>query len=284
MGIFDGCLLACDIDGTLLYDEILPERNIEKIKDFVREGGKFSLSTGRTSLALKDITSKIDCISPSVLSNGCVIYDFKAKKCITEKLLPRKTLFMVNRVIESVKIGVELHTADSVLVPSSSPASELHERYESMVPRYVSASEAVNRDINKVIYFLENEEQTKTVSGISKDYENECVFYKTSAFIGGVKQNYFEQIPKGVSKASALNELLAILKIRNGGFFAIGDYYNDVEMIKAADIGAVPLESPEDIKAQAEVVTGSVKDGAVADFIEYLEGIFKNGQANKTKS
>ncbi len=280
MGIFDGCLLACDIDGTLLYDKNLPERNIKKINDFVREGGKFSLSTGRTSLALKDVTSKIECIAPSVLSNGCVIYDFESGKCLAEKLLPQKTLFMVDRVIRAVEIGVELHTFDSVLVPSSSPASELHERYESMVPRYINSKEAVNHDINKVIYFLENEEQTKTVLEISKDYENECVFYHTSAFIGGVKQNYFEQIPKGVSKASALLELQKILNIKKGGLFAIGDYYNDLAMIKAANISAVPCGSPEDVKQAATITVGDVKNGAVADFIEYLEEIFRNGQAN----
>ena len=35
MGIFNGCLLACDIDGTLVSGELLPERNVEKIEYFV---------------------------------------------------------------------------------------------------------------------------------------------------------------------------------------------------------------------------------------------------------
>ena len=52
MGIFDGCLLACDIDGTLVSGELLPERNVERIEYFVSEGGAFSLSTGRTAAAV----------------------------------------------------------------------------------------------------------------------------------------------------------------------------------------------------------------------------------------
>ena len=51
-------------------------------------------------------------------------------------------------------------------------------------------------------------------------------------------------------------------------------------MIKAADISAVPCGSPEDVKQAATITVGDVKNGAVADFIEYLEEIFRNGQAN----
>ena len=48
------------------------------------------------------------------------------------------------------------------------------------------------------------------------------------------------------------------------------DYYNDLEMLKFADICAVPEETPDDIKEIADLVVGKVKNGAVADFIDYL--------------
>ena len=89
-------------------------------------------------------------------------------------------------------------------------------------------------------------------------------------------------MPSGVSKAGALASLLKMLNIKKGGYFAIGDYYNDVPMVKAADIGAVTAEAPEDVKRAANKVVGSAADGAVADFIEYLKERFKNGQANET--
>lgn len=283
MGIFDGCLLACDIDGTLLFDKTLPERNIDRINRFVREGGAFSLATGRTSQALIDVTSKIKCIAPSALSNGCVLFDFEKQKPISEKLLSKKSLHMVADVVETLKIGVEMHAASVVYVPSRSAASDLHEQYESMQAEFVDVQRAIEKRINKVIYFIENKKQEEQLLKLSEKYKGECVFYRTSTFIGGVKQSYLEQIPFGVSKAGALIELCKILNVKKGGFFAIGDYYNDVEMITAADIGAVPANSPEDIKKQASVVVGHAADGAVADFIEYLEGIFENGQTNQIK-
>lgn len=280
MGIFSGCLLACDIDGTLISGELLPERNIEKIKHFVNEGGMFSLSTGRTAAALSMITSEIDCIAPSVLSNGCVIYDFKKNMPIVERCLCGDSLNMVKTAINECGVGVELHSADRIFVPNRSAVSDLHESFERMSAEFVSIDEAAAHNINKVIYFLEKEEQYETLEHLAQEYSDDCTFYRTCAFIEGVKQNYFEQLPKGVSKAQALCELCDILNVKKGGFFAIGDYYNDVPMLKAADISAVPCESPDDIKQIADNVTCGAQDGAVADFIEYLEESFKNGLAN----
>ena len=47
-------------------------------------------------------------------------------------------------------------------------------------------------------------------------------------------------------------------------------------MIKKADISAVPSESPDDIKAYADFIAGTCKDGAVADFIDYLTKMRKD--------
>ena len=36
MGIFDGCLLASDIDGTLVENGEIAERNFEKVDFFIK--------------------------------------------------------------------------------------------------------------------------------------------------------------------------------------------------------------------------------------------------------
>ena len=53
----------------------------------------------------------------------------------------------------------------------------------------------------------------------------------------------------------------------------MGDYYNDLEMIKKADISAATDNAPEDVKLYADFVAGRCEDGAVADFIDYLAKI-----------
>ena len=49
-------------------------------------------------------------------------------------------------------------------------------------------------------------------------------------------------------------------------------------MIKTADIGAALIDSPDEVKAVAKTIVCEAKNGAVADFIDYLtERKLKNG-------
>ena len=56
---------------------------------------------------------------------------------------------------------------------------------------------------------------------------------------------------------------------------AIGDFYNDVPMLRAAGISATVGDANDDIKELVDFVGGRCLDGAVADFIEYIENTVK---------
>ncbi|MBQ3226919.1 MAG: HAD hydrolase family protein, partial [Clostridia bacterium] len=48
MGKFDGVLICTDLDGTLLKkDKTISEENLKAIEYFKREGGFFTIVTGR---------------------------------------------------------------------------------------------------------------------------------------------------------------------------------------------------------------------------------------------
>lgn len=276
MGIFSGCLLACDVDGTLLINENLPEVNIEKIKYFVSEGGAFALSTGRTAGALSFVTDKIDCLSPSIVANGSVIYDFKQDRSVYELFIPETDRFIVNEVKKKVStVGIELHSGKNVLVLNENKETLDHEKYENLTAKAIDYEESLRYNWNKAIYLFSDEREAVAVKEIIAQYETNSDFVDTSAVIDGTRRYYFEHVPRGVSKASAMKILCEKLNIKQGCCFAIGDYYNDLAMIKAADIGAALENSPDEVKRAADVTVCNVEDGAVADFINYLTNIRK---------
>ena len=80
-----------------------------------------------------------------------------------------------------------------------------------------------------------------------------------------------EVVNKGVNKGSAVLKLSQIIGIDSAKTAAIGDYYNDVDMLKTVSHPACCGQAPDDIKALAEYVTCHCNKGAVADFINYLE-------------
>ena len=271
MGIFDGCLLASDIDGTLVDSGYINPRNVEMIRTFVNEGGKFCLCTGRSIGAVECVLRQLDGVSHSVTANGCMIYDYEESKTLYELHLPKLDYKAAQLACESFpNVGSEIHAGINVLTLNRTPDSDLHQKYEELPTNCVDFNTACDYNWNKVVYFLTDETLYNELIPFLENNVTDCKLIVTSAIIDGLKRNYLEQVPKGVSKLSALKKLCEMLDIKEGKLFAIGDYYNDLEMIKNADISAVTVDTPDDIKQYAKFVGGSCKDGAVADFIEYL--------------
>ena len=81
---------------------------------------------------------------------------------------------------------------------------------------------------------------------------------------------YLECVAKGVSKGTALSDVRArcenVQKI-----LAVGDYENDLEMIRLADVGGAPGNAIEAVKRAADVVVAADNNhSAVARFLEQV--------------
>ncbi len=271
MKLFEGCLLACDLDGTLLSDEGMAKRNAEKIKYFIEEGGHFSMATGRTPSAVSEVLREIPDVSPSIMANGGVIYDFENRKTLFSVCIPKEDRFVLQNVLAKFpSVAAEVHIGEKVYIFSDNGESRDHREYEEFEVLECTYTEMCAMDFEKIIFFATNEDTYNELWEYTEGLNVSSRFIKTSATIKGSKRNYIEFVPKGVSKAFTLQKLVEILGITKGNCFAMGDYYNDLEMLKFADICAVPEETPDDIKEIATLVVGNVKNGAVADFIDYL--------------
>ena len=271
MGLFDGCLLASDIDGTLISSGYINPKNIEKIEFFINEGGIFVLSTGRSFVAFDDVLEKVKQVSYSIALNGCIIYDYNKADVIFSQTLPASDFEIVNKVLETgINVGIEIHTENKVYTINRTKNTDLHQVYEKFVSPDISFEEVVNYNWNKVLYIFDNSNDREKLKKILSAEKTNCTFIDTCAIIDGKLQNYYEQIPNGVSKAIALDKLCKRLNINNSRLFAIGDYYNDLEMLNQAYISAVPIASPEEVKKIADYITVECNEGAVADFIDFL--------------
>ncbi|WDC83624.1 HAD family hydrolase [Caloramator sp. mosi_1] len=63
---------------------------------------------------------------------------------------------------------------------------------------------------------------------------------------------YLEILSYGVSKGSALRELVKLLNIKENKVVAIGDYCNDIEMIKVAFLGVATKNAHSELKEQPD--------------------------------
>ncbi len=277
MGLFDNCILACDIDGTLMENDSINPKNIEKIEYFMNEGGKFSLSTGRAVIAAGEVAKLLQKVSPSVVTNGAVIFDYNDGKTILEKTVPKEDYRIVQLVYNNFeKIGIEIHCGDKAFTLRRTGETDIHQLSEHFEAPDITFEEAFEYNWNKVNFFFDSLEEREELKSYLKNEKVNSKFVDTCAMLEGKMRYYYEILPFGVSKASALKELCDLMEIKEGGLFAIGDYYNDLEMLKMADIAAVPKTSPAEIKEIADYITVSCVDAAVADFIDYLTSQFNS--------
>jgi hydroxymethylpyrimidine pyrophosphatase-like HAD family hydrolase len=78
-----------------------------------------------------------------------------------------------------------------------------------------------------------------------------------------------EIIKKENAKGCAIKRLKEALGVKT--VIAAGDYENDIEMLKAADIGYAVENATEDLKAVADRITVHAKDSALAKIISDIE-------------
>ncbi|MDP4089537.1 MAG: HAD-IIB family hydrolase, partial [Bacillota bacterium] len=82
------------------------------------------------------------------------------------------------------------------------------------------------------------------------------------------KPTYLEIMPKEASKTSAIEFLCRRFDLQSTEIIAVGDNYNDVDMIKFAGLGVAMGNAPDPVKQSADAVTLSNDEDGVAVVIE----------------
>ena len=285
MKMFENCLLLSDVDGTLFTGDKVPEHNIKQIERFINDGGMFAIATGRNRQATESLLKIVENNAPTLLLNGAMIYDFDKEKILFSATIDDAVKDHVKAIMNDPmfsNVGIDVHTESKMNNLRKTYESEVHRIYEHL-ELFESDYDSVKiQNWNKVMYMLESEENIDALCKIlERTVTEHCEFIRTSACFAGQRFYYVEVLPKDVNKGTALAEYRKIFGEKLKNIFCIGDYYNDLTMIRLADIGAATYGAPQDIKNIADYVAIDCKDGAVGDFIEYLYREFGKGVANE---
>lgn len=76
-------------------------------------------------------------------------------------------------------------------------------------------------------------------------------------------------MPAGVNKWAGIQKVARLAAVSPEDVIAVGNYFNDLDMILGAPLGIAVGNSPQEVKAQADYVTQRTnEEGAVAEVIE----------------
>ena len=96
-------------------------------------------------------------------------------------------------------------------------------------------------------------------------------YYGRENYFLATNSIYLEIMPSGVSKASGLHDLCALMSKSMKNTVVIGDYYNDLEIMREAGYAVAVANAPAEVKAAADhVTTCTCAEGAVGEYLYSL--------------
>ena len=263
-------LLALDVDGTLLTDELqITAATRMAVRQVISQGVQVVLASARGPNALYSIMEELEITGLAICYTGaltCRLYPDQRVplEVVNEQRMSLSSARLVlSRALE-LGISIGWFTGDLWYIPKWDQA--IH--HESMI---TGVTPIVDPDL---MQFKEAPHKLQAIVGepallpllnaLASVLPGDCVgqfSYET----------YLEIIRKGVDKATALLALCQQLGIAPSEMIAIGDMGNDVAMLQMAGLGIAMGNAPVHVQAEADWVTDTNNQDGVAVAIEKLK-------------
>ncbi len=264
MGIFSKVLIASDYDGTLVPStKKVTDKVRAAIRYFISEGGYFTVCTGRTYQGFHSYSPDI-INAPALLSNGGMAYDYAAGKIVIDDGIGDEGIDALRDVRDLFpELAIEMYAFNDTYSINLHDNSMRHFTSQGIPFKVVSDPSETARPWSKVM-LNGDRESVKKVQAFLAEKHGEIGFVPTD---GGS----LEVLKKGCNKGTLLLKLAAYLGVDRKDVYAVGDGYNDVDMLKIASAAFVPSNGDEESKACATYIVGSNEEDAIADVIGILK-------------
>ena len=268
--IFEGYLLVSDMDGTLLNSEKkVSDKNLRAIEYFVKEGGKFTVATGRMVQSVELFINQLKLELPTILHNGAKIYDYKNNKVISQYPIEEDRKESLRRIKkDKPNIGIEIFAEEIVYIYTSCQLTKRYEKHSFNVV-YNMPEEIWEKEWLKVLLIGDKEE----LDELEKEYKG--VYDKGTVIRSG--SNYLDIVSNKVSKGKALKELIKIYDIDPEKVIAVGDNMNDIGMLERARYGFYIKNGEKRALENAKHIAPSNDDNPIEYVVKWIEdNVIKN--------
>lgn len=266
---FSGILICTDLDGTLLNsNRQISQKNLDAIEHFKANGGYFTFITGRMPFyaSNKPFYDLVKPNAPIGCINGGGVFDLQTQSYIWTQPLPRKALELVQLVHDRIPtMGYQINAFDKAFFCRDDDVMRSFRKNTGLPPLTGSIQE-IHEPLAKVIFGIQCEDDLEQLTALLHSHPAADEF----DYIRSEKTLY-EILPKGVGKGAVLPKLAQHLKVDPKRIIAVGDYNNDVSMLRQAGLGIAVANATNEAKAAADRITVSNDEHAIARIISDLE-------------
>ncbi len=263
-------LLALDLDGTLVgRDLVIRPRVVRAVRAAVESGVVVTIATGRMYRSSLPFAKALGVVAPIICYQGAYVRELPASDGAPGAVLLHRTMpggVAVEAIAWARARGFDPHVnvEDRLIMQAGEATSEDYERRSGIGAEFVpDLPRAIRGPVTKVL-----------AVGLPPLPETSLPEAR-AAFEGRAQvtvshPSYLEWNAPGVTKGGAVRWLAGRLGIPLGQVMAIGDQYNDAEMLAEVGHGVAMGGSPEPVRAAARHVTASIEEDGAALAIEAI--------------
>jgi Cof subfamily protein (haloacid dehalogenase superfamily) len=264
-------LIALDIDGTLVGDDlVIGERTRSAVAEAIRRGIAVSLVTGRMATSAVPFAQALGLTGPIVAQQGALIRSMpepdskRPGRLLYHHPLSAAVTAEVVRWCLERDLTPHFNHLEWMIVGSN---EERLEEYRLFVgDRLRVVSDIVARSARPV---------TKVVAIGDGNHSLDVLDEGRAHFAGRAEvtlshPRFLEFMASGVSKGQGVRWLARRSRVPLSQCLAIGDQYNDLEMISEVGHGVAMPSAPPAVQAAARYVAPSVADEGAAQMIERI--------------
>ncbi|XZN91385.1 MAG: Cof-type HAD-IIB family hydrolase [Microcoleus sp.] len=262
-------LLVVDIDGTIAGKS----NNIrEPVKQAIfaaqSRGVQVAVATGRMYRSALRFHRDIGSTLPLISYQGAWIQDPASQKMLRHQPLSKQTALELLEHFEEPHLrsllSVNFYINDQLYVPEITAATRLYAQRSGIQPIAITD---LRRDIpgepTKVLALCDNPGVLDGLLSSMRERYTPAELYLTRSVA-----TFFEATHPLVNKGAAVQYIAEdLLGLQPENVMAIGDNFNDVEMISYAGVGVAMGNAPSEVKAGANWVAPDVEEDGVAEAI-----------------
>jgi Cof subfamily protein (haloacid dehalogenase superfamily) len=256
-------LIAIDVDDTLLTDDLrVTEGTKAALAAAVAQGCVVTLATGRMYSSAVQIAGQLDLNVPIITYQGALIKNLLDGKVLYERSVPEDVALEVVAFAEARGLHLQGYVGDRLIALQDNDKIAAYSEL-TKVPYEVDPDfRAIARQGSTKMLIIDD---PAVLDAMIPELR---ALLGNRAHVTKSKPHYLEIVHREATKGHALLHLAAHYGIAQSETIAVGDSWNDHEMIEAAGLGIAMANAVEPLKAAANYVTFSNNEEGVRAVVE----------------
>jgi Cof subfamily protein (haloacid dehalogenase superfamily) len=260
-------LIAIDLDDTLLRDDLsISAHNQDVLKQVRDMGVAVTIATGRMFSSASPYAELLGFDLPLITYQGALVKNALSEDTIYECPLDAEVARQVILFARRKQVHVNLYLDDNLYVERVTPKGEHYAPLAGVPFHRVEDLESLLGCGNPLKMLMIEDEPV--IDRFMVEFGRILEMKGLQAHLTKSKPIYLEVSNPAATKGRALSELTRWLQLDRSEVMAIGDSYNDLEMMAYAGFGVAVANACPEMRSCARYVTSSNNDDGVARALE----------------